>query len=109
MGALLDGPETCNYDLGFEINCGDKYSNDTTLHKTCRLCRAFKPGYWEAGVGECIACPSEWLNTVVVLFALLFIVLIVSTFLRTALKQNREDLNHSHHHYGQSLKKIVIN
>ena len=41
--------------------------------------------------------------------AFLFIVFIVAGFLRTALKQNEEDLNHSHHHYAQSLKKIVIN
>ena len=107
--ALLDGPEICNYELGFETNCGDKTSNDTSLHKTCRLCRACRPGYWEAGVGECVACPPEWLNTIVVGFAFLFIVFIVAGFLRTALKQNEEDLNHSHHHYAQSLKKIVIN
>ena len=106
--ALMDLPEACNYELGFETNC-KMHDNNESSTSHCRLCHACRPGYMKGGIGECIQCPPEWADPILVGLAIVFVILIVYSFFQTALEQFQEDDIHSHHHYGQTLKKIVIN
>ena len=85
------------------------HNNNESSTSHCRLCHACRPGFWKGSIGKCIECPPEWLDPILVGLAIAFVALLVYSFFQTAVEQFQEDDIHSHHHYGQTLKKIVIN
>jgi hypothetical protein len=108
--AVSGGLETCNFDLGFETHCHHYGLNKTAPPRGCRLCRACREGFWPQGVADCTPCPATpGVNIFASMIAAMYVMLLVYSFYRTAKLQYAEDIVHSHHHYAQTLKKIVLN
>ena len=99
--SLADDPEGCNSYMGYDKTCGASC--------TPRLCRACRKGYWPQGVSKCVPCPPPWLNLVVVVLGVIFLVFMLYTFLKTALDDASANATSPHHHFAQPLQKIILN
>ena len=108
--AKVDDYEVCNEEMGFRKNCSD------TANGKCRLCRACASPdvdgqlWWPQGVANCLRCPPQWMNYLLVLFAGFMMFIMVYMFLAAALEDSSAEANSAadHQHLSQPMQKIVI-
>ena len=101
--AMVDDKEQCHVELGFAKNCS------YTPSGKCRLCRACAKGYWAQGVSNCYECPPMLLNIVLVILCIVFVLIMLMSFLSGALQDSGAEADSTVIHLSQAQQKILLN